>query len=122
MQGEEVNREIEKAQKENKSLLLIFSGDDCKWCKKLKELLKDNLLQTFCVEDNINLTWITLEPKAKDVDNPNNLRRRFSIKSIPTAVLFDSSGTLVATTEFIDAVQEQGGNAYIQWVQNNQLF
>lgn len=104
--------------------LVIFAGNDCKWCEKLKIALKAGALARFCLEQKIQFGWVLLAPKAEDIaraastktNRPKTIREEFDIKSIPTAVLFDQAGKVVASTEFIDAVTTQGESAYIDWI------
>lgn len=120
---------ISSAKKTDKNILIIFSGENCKWCARLKEVLKDNKLQNYCKERSIEFSWVTLDSKAheeaeacKDGACKITTRNKFGIKTIPTAVLMESSGSIIASTEYLDTVDSVGGEAYIKWIEENLLF
>lgn len=107
--------------------LLIFSGNECPWCEKLKTALKGGILAEYCLNNKIHFGWVLLAPKTQDIatagTGPNRqptIRERLDIKSIPTAVIFDIHGNAFASTEFIDDVMTQGEIAYINWIKNLQ--
>ena len=119
---EQINSIIEN----NKLALIILSGEDCKWCKKLKEHLKDGTLEHYCNINNIKLETITMASKAEEEKDCQEhgvckitTRNRFGIKTIPTAILFKNK-IEIAKTEYIDEVEIEGigTQAYVNWISN----
>lgn len=124
------NKLIQDAKSLKKNVLLIFTGDNCRWCAKLKDYLKAGALQSYCTSKDLEFAWVTLAPKPQEEAEACNsnackttTRNRFNIKSIPTAVLYDTTtNEVIATTEYIDSVETLGEVAYITWIEENLLF
>jgi thioredoxin-related protein len=98
-----------------KEHIVIFSanGDWCKWCNRLKEILKDKAFETYLQENNISLLHFPLD--RKDVDT-SGAREFFQIKSLPTLVYIDELGATQSMTEFLDEAESQGSGVYTQWL------
>lgn len=112
-----LEKAIEVAEKENKPILLQFSGSDwCKWCIKLNEevMFKKEFLDY--AKENIILVNLdfprsiqqTVEIKAYN----RALANKYGIKGYPTVLLLDKSGNVVKQTGY----QPGGPAAYIQHI------
>ena len=106
-----------------RGVLIIFSGDDCPWCEKLKGFLADGALDRFCAANEIDLKWITLQSREDEASHACEggtckipPRSRYQITSIPTAMFFSKDGERVCSTEYIDEVEQIGGQAYTKWL------
>ena len=105
------------AKKENKPMLLNFSGSDwCTWCKRLsKEVFtKDEFLE-YAGSD---LVLVLLDfPKFQAQDEKikaqnNALAQKYGIRGFPTVILLDSGGKLVAQTGY----QAGGAASYVTYL------
>ncbi len=91
---------LQKAQKENKLLLLDFTGSDwCGWCKKLdKEIFATPEFQKYAKE---NLVLVKLDfPRSiqlsEEVKKQNaELAQKYSIRGYPTIVILDGKESKV---------------------------
>jgi len=106
----------EKAAKEDKSLLIDFTGSDCcGWCIKLnKEVFKhdefkDGVKDTFVLveldfpEDKSGMTAETISQNEK-------LREDYAVKGFPTILLADAEGRPFAKTGY----REGGPEKYVE--------
>jgi thioredoxin-related protein len=109
---------LEQAAKENKPVLLDFTGSDwCGWCIKLKtETLSQPAFKSFARK---NLILVEVDfPKGKhqpdDVKAQNTeLQQKFDVHGFPTLVLLDSQGKEIARNAgFLPG----GPKALIAWV------
>lgn len=109
-----------------KNVLIIFSATSCTWCQKLKIHLQDSILYTYCKNNNIEVIQVKLPRKNEESCTSGGCsitaRIKYKIKTIPTAILLDTSGAVLAKTEYLDSVNEEGSQAYVTWVDNNLLF
>ena len=109
---------LEQAAKENKPVLLDFTGSDwCGWCIKLDK-------ETFSQPDFIkfaekNLILVTVDfprntTQSADVKKQNgDLEKKFGVNGFPTLVLVDSKGKEIARNPGYLA---GGPKALIEWV------
>jgi len=121
---EELAEELPKLK--GKNILVIFSADSCKWCQRLKSHLADGALLKFCEENSIVLFQVKLPPKKDEICTEGackiTARTKYDIKAIPTAVLIDDTGSVVAQTGYLDNVDAEGSIAYSKWIDSNLLF
>ena len=109
---------LELAAKENKPVLLDFTGSDwCGWCVKLdKETFSEASFKKFAAG---NLILVEIDfPKNKaqsdEVKKQNReLQARFGVDGFPTLVLLDSKGKEIAKNPGYLA---GGPDALIAWV------
>ena len=119
---EAIDGEIKNASDAGEKIFLVFSGNGCKWCDRLKHIFEDGYFREFCHNSDIPLKWVVMgEKKAEEEaacsDQACRLttRGKFGITSIPTVALFDAHGNMVAKTEFLEETSALGSVAYINW-------
>jgi len=102
------------AKKENKPMLLNFSGSDwCVWCKRLNDEVFTK--EPFVEYADSSLILISLDfPRFKSQEEALRLRNRklaerFGIRGFPTVILLDAGGDLIARTGY----REGGAGAYV---------
>jgi protein disulfide-isomerase len=105
---------LARAQKENKAVLLDFTGSDwCGWCQKLKREVFDQF--DFACYANPNLIMVEVDfprHKSQSLDQINanaNLAVKYDIKGYPTIILLNSSGQQIGQTSYV----EGGTSAFI---------
>lgn len=109
---------VKKAKKENKSLLLNFTGSDwCGWCIKLdKEVFSQAEFKEYAEE---NLVLVKLDfPKRTQISEAekaqnNELAQKYGIRGFPTIILLDNDEKLVGQTGY----QRGGAAAYVEHVE-----
>ncbi|MFT6961705.1 MAG: protein disulfide-isomerase [Flammeovirgaceae bacterium] len=110
---------VAKAKKENKKLLLNFTGSDwCGWCHKLdgevfskedfKEYAQKNLVLV-----KLDFPRRTQISEAEKVQN-NALATKHGVRGFPTILLMDANEELLLTTGY----QAGGPSSYIQHLNN----
>ena len=114
-----IEEAIKIAQKENKPILVQFSGSDwCKWCIKLNnevlhtkefgDYAKDNLVL-------VNLDFPRSIPQSDEVKNYNRAQmNKYGVRGFPTVLLMDKNGSVVRVTGY----QPGGPAAYIQHIKD----
>jgi len=112
-----IEEAVEVANKENKPILVQFSGSDwCKWCIKLNnevfftkgfaDYAKDNLVL-------VNLDFPQALPQTDAVKNYNRTQmRKYGVRGFPTVLLMDKNANVVLQTGY----QPGGPSAYIQHI------
>lgn len=98
-----LDQKLQQAQRENKNVLLYFSGSD--WCGACLKL-KNNVLETpeftqFC---NENLIWVTLDfPQRSSATDPYTLEDKEALAekynpkgAFPLLVLLDKQGQVLS--------------------------
>lgn len=114
-----VDEAIKVAQKEDKPILLQFSGSDwCKWCIKLN----NEVLHTkeFADYAKGNLVLVNLDfprsiPQSDEVKAYNqSMAQKYGIRGFPTVLLMDKDGNVVQVTGY----QPGGPKAYIQHIKD----
>ncbi|MFI0348049.1 MAG: thioredoxin family protein [Chthoniobacterales bacterium] len=109
---------LDQAAKENKYVLLDFTGSDwCSWCKRLeKETFSQPAFKEYAAK---NLILVTIDfPQAKEqstsLKNQNEeLQRHYHIEGFPTLILLDSKGQLIKQTS---GYLSGGPAGFIRWV------
>lgn len=105
---------LARAQKENKAVLLDFTGSDwCGWCQKLKREVFDQF--DFACYANPNLIMVEVDfprRKSQSLDQINansNLAVKYGIEGYPTIILLNSNGQQIGRTGYV----EGGTSAFI---------
>lgn len=106
---ENLEKALAQAKKENKAVLVNFTGSDwCIWCKRLtEEVFAKKEFETFASK---NLILVKLDfPRSIEQSTDtklynNSLAQRYRVQGFPTILLFNSAGKLVLTTGY-----QQGG-------------
>jgi len=109
---------VKQAKKEDKKLLLNFTGSDwCGWCIRLdKEVFSQAEFKEYAEE---NLVLVKLDfPKRKELPEDekaqnNELAQKYGIRGFPTIILLDSEEKLVGQTGY----QRGGAAAYVKHVE-----
>lgn len=111
---ENLEQALAQAKKENKAVLVNFTGSDwCIWCKRLtEEVFAKDEFENYA-NDNLILVKLDfprkIEQSAETKMYNNNLAQKFGIQGFPTILLFNSAGNLVLTTGY----QPGGPAAYV---------
>jgi len=109
---------LEQAAKENKAVLLDFTGSDwCGWCIKMD---KDTFSQPDFLEfAKKNLILVELDfpnnkPQSAEIKKQNEeLQKKYGVEGFPTLVLLNSSGKEIARNPGYLA---GGPKGFIDWV------
>ena len=100
-----LEKAVEQAKKENKAVLVNFTGSDwCIWCKRLSsEVFQQNEFKEFADK---NLVLVMLD-FPKDIQQSqetkiynNTLAQKYGIQGFPTILIMNSKGELVAKTGY----------------------
>ncbi len=88
---------IELAKKENRPILVDFTGSDwCGWCKKLDRETFDKAAFKDYAKQNLVLLYLDFpsdKPQSDELKEQNNkLKNKFGVRGFPTLVLLDSDG------------------------------
>ncbi|MGB5286910.1 MAG: thioredoxin family protein [Ignavibacteriaceae bacterium] len=114
-----LEKAVEQAKKENKAVLVNFTGSDwCIWCKRLSsEVFQQNEFKEFADK---NLVLVMLD-FPKDIQQSqetkiynNTLAQKFGIQGFPTILIMNSKGELVAKTGY----QPGGADNYVKHIQS----
>lgn len=106
---------VTKAKKENKTLLLDFTGSDwCGWCIKLdREVFSKKEFQAYAQE---NLVMVKLDfprrkqlPEAEQTQN-QKLAGKYGVQGLPTILLLDKNEKLLLQTGY----QRGGPEKYVK--------
>jgi|AP12_2_1047962.scaffolds.fasta_scaffold76387_1 thioredoxin-related protein len=110
---------IELAKKENKAVLVNFTGSDwCKWCFKLRdEVFNQNEFKKYA-DENLVLVMIDF-PRNKVQSNETrmynqSIAQKFGIQGFPTIIIIDENGTPVAKTGY----QPGGAANYVNHIKS----
>lgn len=95
------NKALKKSKKENKPILIYFTGSDwCGPCKTLdKKLFHTEKFKSIADDDLI--LYKADSPRSTDLLSPekikitNNLKRKYKVKSFPTMVFVNHKGNMV---------------------------
>lgn len=111
---------LKKASKENKLVLLDFTGSDwCPWCMKLDhELFSQKAFKDYA-EKNLVLVLVDF-PRGKKLENQSDalkkqnqdLQTKFKIEGYPTMILLDSNGKQLKSSNYLAG----GPEAFIKWI------
>ena len=100
-----LEKAMQKAKKENKAVLVNFTGSDwCIWCKRLtEEVFAKKEFETYA-KKNLILVKLdfprNIEQSSETKMYNNTLAQRYGVQGFPTILLFNSSGKLVLTTGY----------------------
>jgi protein disulfide-isomerase len=103
---ERLETAIAKAQKENKFILVNFTGSDwCKWCQKLtNEVFAQKEFENFAKE-NLILVKIdfpkNIEQSMETKLYNNQLAKDFSVEGFPTIFILDMNGNVRLRTGYL---------------------
>lgn len=96
---------LQKAQKENKAVLVNFTGSDwCIWCQRLSnEVFSQNEFEKFAKE-NLILVKIdfpkNIEQSMETKMYNNQLAQRFGVEGFPTIFLLNKNGEVILQTGY----------------------
>jgi protein disulfide-isomerase len=107
-----LEKAIEQAKKENKAVLVNFTGSDwCIWCKRLSsEVFQQKAFKDYADE---SLVLVMLDfPKDKPQSDEtkaynNNLAQKYGIQGFPTILIIDGEGKLVGQTGYLPGGPEK---------------
>lgn len=110
---------LEQAAKENKMVLLDFTGSDwCGWCIKLdKDTFSKSEFKNFAKENLVlvELDFPNNKPQTDVVKKQNEeLQAKFNVEGFPTLVLLNSQGKEVARNV---GYLRGGPEGLIKWVE-----
>ena len=114
-----LEKAIAQAKKENKAVLVNFTGSDwCIWCKRLSsEVFQQKEFKEYADK---SLVLVMLDfPRDKqqtpETQNYNrNLAQKYGIQGFPTILIFNSQGKMVAQTGY----QPGGPEKYVQHIKS----
>lgn len=114
-----LEKAIELAKKENKAVLVNFTGSDwCKWCIKLSdEVFKQKEFEEYAKN---NLVLVILDfprsiQQSQEIKEYNNkLAQKYGIQGFPTILLINGNGQLVAQTGY----QPGGAAKYVEHIKS----
>lgn len=114
------NAALEQAAKQNKMVLLDFTGSDwCGWCIKLqKDTFSKPEFQKFAAESLVlvELDFPRGKEQSEDLKKQNEqLAEKFGIQGFPTLVLLNPQGKEAARNV---GYLQGGPEAFIKWVQS----
>jgi len=110
-----LEKAIEQAKKENKAVLVNFTGSDwCIWCKRLSAEVFDQKEFEEYAEKSLVLVMLDF-PKdiaqTQEIKEYNNkLAQKYGIQGFPTILLINGNGQLVAQTGY----QPGGAAKYVE--------
>lgn len=112
-----IEKAIEVATKENKPILVQFSGSDwCKWCIKLNDEVLNTKEFAAYAKDNIilvNLDDLRRTPQPAEVKEYNRAQMsKYGVRGFPTVLLMDKAGNVVKVTGY----QPGGPKVYIEHI------
>ena len=106
---------LAEAQKDNKPLLLLFTGSDwCTWCMKLEEEALSTEAFSKAASDKFVFVKLDFPSRAaqshEERRQNRGLKRRFHVRGFPTVLLVDKQEAILAETGY----EPGGGRAYAQ--------
>ena len=116
---ENLEQAVAQAKKENKAVLVNFTGSDwCIWCKRLNsEVFTQKEFEDYAKN---NLVLVKLDfprdiPQTNETKLYNNtLAQKFGIQGFPTILIMNSKGELVAKTGY----QPGGPTKYVDHIKS----
>lgn len=114
-----LDKAIQQAKKENKAVLVNFTGSDwCIWCKRLSsEVFQQKAFEDYAKE---SLVLVMLDfpkdvPQSEETQAYNrNLAQKYGIQGFPTILIFNSEGKLAGQTGYLPG----GPEKYIENIQS----
>ena len=110
---------IEQAKKENKAVLVNFTGSDwCIWCKRLSsEVFQQEAFKNYA-DDNLVLVMLdfprNIQQSAETQAYNRNLAQKYGIQGFPTILIFNSQGKMIAQTGY----QPGGPEKYVEHIKS----
>jgi protein disulfide-isomerase len=110
---------IDQAKKENKAVLVNFTGSDwCIWCKRLSsEVFQQTAFEDYA-KDSLVLVMLdfpkNIQQSAATQEYNRSLAQKYGIQGFPTILIFNDQGKLVAQTGY----QPGGPEKYIEHIQS----
>lgn len=114
-----LEKAIEQAKKENKTVLVNFTGSDwCIWCKRLSaEVFQGKEFETYA-KDNLVLVMLdfpkNIEQSQETKTYNNSLAQKYGIQGFPTILIIDGQGKLLAKTGY----QPGGAAKYVEHIKS----
>ena len=116
---ENLEQAVAQAKKENKAVLVNFTGSDwCIWCKRLNsEVFTQKEFEDYAKN---NLVLVKLDfprdiPQSSETKLYNNtLAQKYGIQGFPTILIMNSKGELVAKTGY----QPGGPTKYVDHIKS----
>ena len=110
---------IQQAKKENKAVLVNFTGSDwCIWCKRLSsEVFQQKEFEKYADESLVLVKLDfprNIEQSAETQNYNRKLAQKYGIQGFPTILIFNSLGKLVAQTGY----QPGGPEKYIEHIKS----
>lgn len=117
--NDNLEKAVEIAKKQDKAILINFSGSDwCKWCKKLDtEVFSQNEFINYAKK---NLVLVKIDfpqytPQDPKVQSYNReVAQMFRVQGFPTVVVIDKNQKLAGYTGY----QEGGAGNYIKYLKS----
>jgi thioredoxin-related protein len=116
--GDNYKEALATAAKENKKVLLDFTGSDwCGWCIKLKKETFDQPAFKDFADKNLVLVEVDF-PQGKTLSSEvkkqnDGLQEKFGVEGFPTLVLLDAKGNIIKQNS---GYLPGGPKAFIDWV------
>ena len=103
---------IQQAKKENKAVLVNFTGSDwCIWCKRLSsEVFQQKEFKDYANESLVLVMLDfprNIEQSAETQAYNRNLAQKYGIQGFPTILIFDSQGKMVGQTGYLPGGPEK---------------
>lgn len=114
-----LEKAIEQAKKENKAVLVNFTGSDwCIWCKRLSaEVFQQKEFEEYA-KNNLVLVMLDFPKNIQQSQETkaynNNLAQKYGIQGFPTILIFNNQGKLVAQTGY----QPGGAAKYVEHIKS----
>jgi thioredoxin-related protein len=113
---------IEKAQEENKNILVNFTGSDwCVWCMKLSDEVFSKGEFSEYADDNLVLVKLDFPRKKKLPESEQqynyNLLTKYGVRGFPTILLLDKDGNFVRQTGYVQG----GAENYIKHIEESYM-
>lgn len=110
---------IEQAKKENKAVLVNFTGSDwCIWCKRLSsEVFQQTEFENYAKESLVLVMLDfpkNIEQSSETQAYNRSLAQKYGIQGFPTILIFNDQGKLVAQTGY----QPGGPEKYIEHIKS----
>jgi len=110
---------IQQAKKENKAVLVNFTGSDwCIWCKRLSsEVFQQAAFKNYA-DDNLVLVMLdfprNIQQSAETQSYNRSLAQKYGIQGFPTILIFNNQGKMVAQTGY----QPGGPEKYVEHIKS----
>ena len=110
---------VEQAKKENKTVLVNFTGSDwCIWCKRLSaEVFQQKEFEAYA-KNNLVLVMLDFPRDIQQTEETraynNKLAQKYGIQGFPTILILNSKGELVAKTGY----QPGGAENYVKHIES----